>query len=318
VAPFFLATATDYERRGARMLVSFTVLKRLLKISALILVVALAATYWIIGGQLVAPVRHKIPLPPAQLHAQAVTIDSSSGARLGAWLMVPPSPKGAIVVLHGIHADRRAALSRARLFWLAGYAVLTPDLQAHGESTGTIVTLGYRESQDAVSAVQYMRQRFPALRVGAVGVSLGGAALALAGKDLPADAVVMESAYSDIEHATHNRIALRAGRAADVLTPILLLQLRPRLGIGADELRPIAHVNELRCPVLITAGSEDLMTTADETQRLFGAAHAPKELWLVRGAAHIDLLRYDPAGYREHVLGFLDRQLVAPPVVPTS
>jgi uncharacterized protein len=294
------------------------VVGRLFKISALIVAGALVVGYWIVGGQLVAPRRHRIPPPPPKLQAQAVAFESSSGARISAWLMVPEAPKGAVVVLHGIHADRTATLSRAGLFWHAGYAILTPDLQAHGDSSGTVVTLGYRESQDAISAVSYMRGRFPGLRVGAVGVSLGGAAIAIAGRDLGADAVVLESAFSDIEHATYNRIALRAGRAADVLAPLLLLQLRPRLGIGADRLHPIAHISELDCPVLVMGGSDDPYTPADETRRLFAAARSPKELWMVRGAAHIDLLRHDPEGYRTHVLAFLERYLKKPRSSSTS
>jgi fermentation-respiration switch protein FrsA (DUF1100 family) len=102
-----------------------------------------------------------------------------------------------------------------------------------------------------------------------------------------------------------------------VLAPLLLLQLRPRLGIGTDRLHPIAHISELDCPVMVIGGSEDPYTTADETKRLFAAARAPKELWMVRGAAHIDLLRYDPNGYRTRVLVFLDRYLTKP-LPPTS
>jgi dipeptidyl aminopeptidase/acylaminoacyl peptidase len=283
--------------------------KRLSRVVALVSVVALAWVYWVIGGQFVAPRRHKIPAPPPKMHAQAVTLDSASGARLGAWLMVPEEPRAAVVLLHGIHADRTATLARARLFWNAGYVVLSPDLQGHGTSTGDMITLGYRESRDAISAIAYMRERFPSLPVGAVGVSLGGASLALAGNNLHADAVVTESAFSDIEHATYNRLALRAGRAADILTPLLLLQLRPRFGISAKDLHPIAHIGDLGCPVLVISGSDDPYTPADETRRLFAAAHEPKALWIVPNAGHIDLFRKDPEGYRSHVLGFLDRHL---------
>jgi dipeptidyl aminopeptidase/acylaminoacyl peptidase len=286
-------------------------LKRIAPIAGLIVVATLAAAYWIVGGPLVAPRRQRIPPPPPKLRTQPLTLPSLSGARLSAWLMVPESPRGAVAVLHGIHADRTAALARARLFWHAGYAVLAPDLQAHGESTGDVVTLGYKEAQDAVSSVSYMRNRFPGLPVGAVGLSLGGAALALAGKDLQADAIVMEAAYPDIEHATRNRIALRMGRVAELLTPLLLLQLRPRLGVGTEDLQPVAHIAELGCPVMVISGRDDPYTPADETRRLFAAARDPKELWLVPDAGHTDLFRRDPEGYRARVLGFLDRHLGA-------
>jgi fermentation-respiration switch protein FrsA (DUF1100 family) len=169
-----------------------------------------------------------------------------------------------------------------------------------------------RESGDrrAISAVDDMHRRFPTLRVGALGVSLGGAAIALAGQRLRADAVVLESAYSTIETATQNRIAMRLGRTpARWLTPVLLLQLRPRIGIEPSALRPVGRIGTLRCPVLILSGDADRYTTADEAKALFSAAPSPKELWLVPNAVHEDLYRYDRAGYRRHVLSFLDHRL---------
>jgi fermentation-respiration switch protein FrsA (DUF1100 family) len=128
-------------------------------------------------------------------------------------------------------------------------------------------------------------------------------------RDHHAEAVVLEAAYATIEEATHNRVAFRVGSAAHLLTPLLLLQLRPRIGASRDSLQPIASIGKLPCPVLIISGTEDPYTPVDETERLFAAAKEPKELWLLRGARHQDLYRYDRIGYREHVLGFLDRHL---------
>jgi uncharacterized protein len=286
-----------------------TLVRRALVGGSTLLVSTALVIYWHVGNELCAPVRHSLPPAPTGLNARSVTFESDSGARLAAWLMAPAQPRGGIVLLHGIHADRRATLSRAALLWHDGFAVLAVDLQAHGASSGDVITFGYRESQDAITAVRFLRGQFPEMHVGAIGVSLGGASLALAGARLGADAVVLESAYSTIEDATRNRIAVRVGAAADVLTPILLLQLRPRIGVSADELRPVAHIGELRCPVLIASGIADPYTRYVETRHLYDAAPSPKELWLVRGAVHEDLYRYDPRGYRAHVLGFLNRYL---------
>jgi len=62
----------------------------------------------------------------------------------------------------------------------------------------------------------------------------------------------------------------------------------------------------------VVAGSRDEHTTLAESQEPFEAAVAPKSLWVVEGAKHQDFLRYDPAGYEEHVVGFLNRLLVTP------
>jgi fermentation-respiration switch protein FrsA (DUF1100 family) len=200
-------------------------------------------------------------------------------------------------------------LSRAELLWRAGYVVLMPDLQAHGESTGERITFGYLEARDAEASLRYLRERFPRLRVGGVGVSLGGAALVLAGEAARSDADVLEAVFPTIAEATDNRLAMRVGSLSRVLTPLLLLQLKPTLGVSVDELRPVEAIRHLHCPVLILSGTADRHTTEAQTRALFAAANEPKELWLVPGASHDDLFSFDEAGYAAHVLGFLDRHL---------
>jgi fermentation-respiration switch protein FrsA (DUF1100 family) len=262
-----------------------------------------------VGSILVAPSRRKVLPPPTHLHGESVTLTSLSGERLAGWVFIPTSPRAAVVVLHGVRANRSDMLGRAELLWNDGFVMLALDLQAHGESTGAQITYGYRESQDVEAAVRYLRLRFPALPVGGIGVSLGGAALALAGSRVNVDAAVLEAVYPSIEEAVDNRIRSRVGPLADVLSPLLLVQLEPRLGVRIDDLRPVAAVQSMRCPILIISGTKDVHTTVAQTQALFAAANEPKELWLVPGAAHVDLLRYDPRGYEEHVLGFLERHL---------
>jgi len=264
------------------------------------------------GGRLAAAVHRRVGPPPADLDCETVRFASASGATLAAWLCRPAGrPRAAVVLLHCIRCDRSMMLPRARLLLDGGYAVLAPDLQAHGESTGDMITFGYREADDAIASFDLLKRRYPELRVGGVGVSLGGAALVLSAGRLKTEAVVLESVYPTIEAAIENRVALRAGPLAPALTPFLLLQLRPRLGIDASALRPVDHIRHLGCPVLIASGSLDRHTTPAQTEALFAAALDPKELWLVQGAAHVDLRRYDPAGYRSRVLRFLDRHLVA-------
>jgi len=250
------------------------------------------------------------------MHPEELRIEASR-AQLAAWLFVPPSPRAAVLVVHGIHADRSKMLGRAELLWRDGYAVLLPDLRAHGESSGSAITYGYLEARDAQVALQYLGGRFPELPLGAIGVSLGGAALALAEHDARAQAMVLEAVFPTITEALDNRLARRVGPLSRFLTPLLLLQLRPRLGVSQDDLRPIDSIRALGCPVLIVSGAADRYTTAEQTRALFTAASEPKEIWLVPGAAHVDLLRHDPEGYRLRVLGFLDRYLAPARKSPT-
>jgi fermentation-respiration switch protein FrsA (DUF1100 family) len=142
-----------------------------------------------------------------------------------------------------------------------------------------------------------------------IGVSLGGAATLLATPPLQIDGVVLEAVYPSIDRAVHNRLAMRLGPLASLTAPLLLAQMRPRLGVGATELRPVDHIAQLRCPVLIVAGELDRHTTADDTRLLFAAASQPKDLWLIQGAAHVDYFEYVGDEYQRRVLAFFDRTL---------
>lgn len=180
------------------------------------------------------------------------------------------------------------------------------DLQAHGESSGNVVTFGNREKHDVVAAVQYARAQHPGQPITGLGRSLGGASALLA-SHLNIDALIVESVFPDIRSAVHNRVAMSLGPASIVPTETLLIQLQLRLGIAAENLRPIDRIANIGCPVMIISGAQDCRTTPSETRRLFDSAAQPRELWLVDGVGHEDIHKHSPAEYERKVIAFLDR-----------
>ena len=196
-------------------------------------------------------------------------------------------------------------VERARLLAGNGYAVLLIDLPAHGESSGDRITFGLREAEGVKAALAYLRQELPGERIGVVGVSLGAASFVLSKAEPPPNAVVLESMYPTIAAAVTDRLTRRLGNAGKILAPVLLWQLPLRLGISADDLRPIEAIASVKAPVLVASGTKDEHTTLAESRRLFEAAREPKEFWPVEGAAHVDLYAYSPKAYESRVLPFL-------------
>lgn len=264
---------------------------------------------WTVGTGFVQPYQRAIGSAPADLHASTVLIPSASGSLLHGWFAEAPGGKAAIALFHGIHSSRLAMLTRARLFRQAGYSVLLIDFQGNGESPGQQVTFGYRESKDVEASIAWLHQRLPQARVGAIGVSMGGAALALAKHPLKLDAVVLESAYSTIDRAVENRVVSNMGVLGEAVWPLLTVQLEPRVGIRTSDLRPIDHLADVGCPILIAGGAADRYTVASETEHMYAAAHSPKEFWLVPKADHVDLQHFAPEDYQKHVFAFLNRYL---------
>jgi uncharacterized protein len=262
-----------------------------------------------VGLLLSAPTRAIVGAAPADLPVEDVSIASGSGATLRGWFVPGRPGAGAIVLMHGVHANRLAMLRRARLFHVEGFAVLLFDFQAHGESTGTRITFGDREGQDAAAAIAYLRARLPNERIGAIGSSLGGAAALLAPAPLDVDALVLEAVYPDIGAATANRIRAVLGPVASVVaSPVTALfegLLPPFLSVTAADLRPIDRVATVRAPILLAAGTHDDRTTVAEVRAMFARANEPKRLWLVEGAGHVDFEGFSPADYRDHVLAFM-------------
>jgi alpha-beta hydrolase superfamily lysophospholipase len=265
-----------------------------------------AGLVWTIGSSLIAVEPHPVPLPG--LGAEDVQLRAAPD-QLVAGSFLPGRGNGAVLLLHGIHGDRRDMAARARFLQAQGYAVLLIDLPGQGASTAARVTFGLREADGVRAALEELRRRAPGQRIGVIGVSLGAAALVLCRDCPPVDAVVLESMYPTIEEAVANRLRMRLGPVGRPLSALLLWQLPLRLSIRPEALHPIARIGELKAPVLIVAGSADLHTTLPETQRLFAAAAQPKDLWIVDGAAHVNLHAYAPAEYERRIGAFLARHL---------
>jgi fermentation-respiration switch protein FrsA (DUF1100 family) len=121
--------------------------------------------------------------------------------------------------------------------------------------------------------------------------------------------VVLESMYPTIEEATSNRLRHYLGPIGPIFAPVLLVQLPLRAGVQVEQLRPIAAIAKLGSPVMTASGSRDHDTPSRETVRIFDAANAPKELWIVEGADHVDLHRYAPAEYESKIGNFLAKYL---------
>jgi len=200
-------------------------------------------------------------------------------------------------------------VDRARFLHAAGYAVLLIDFQAAGESPGEAITFGYCEAADVKASLRYLHLRLPGEHIGIIGTSMGGAATILAEPDVDADAVVLEQVYPTILQATRDRLANYLGPMGPSLAPLLLATMHHRLGIYPDQLRPIEHIGHLTMPKLLIVGDSDRNTTIDESYAMFHAAKAPKQLWVVHGAAHVDLYGYVGTDYKVRVLDFFDQWL---------
>jgi alpha-beta hydrolase superfamily lysophospholipase len=277
------------------------------RLAITVTIASIIAVLFVIGSATVLshPVQCDIGNAPHDLGARNVQFASDSGAIVHGWLCEMPHAHAVVLLLPGVRGNRLAMLDRARFLRRAGFSVLLIDFQGTGETKGEHITFGWLESRDVLAAVNFLNRELPGEHVGIIGQSIGGAATILATPQLRVDGVILEQVYPTIERATANRLRKYFGPFGTLGKPLLLMQMKSRLGVSPDQLRPIDHIAALRCPVLVMGGAVDEHTPPEETRAMYDRALAPKRLWLVPGAAHVDLYHLAGAQYEKNVLAFL-------------
>ncbi len=268
------------------------------------------------GRVMTRPARTAQLASPSALAMRPVSFASRSGSIIRAWLLGGSPGAGAILLLHGVRDNRSSMVARARFLHRAGYTVLLPDFQAHGESEGARITFGVLESLDAESALAFLRASSGGERVGMIGVSMGGAAALLGAGQFPADAYILESVYPTIRQALEGRLGVWLGPLGilkRMIAPHVMQGVTAEIGIREDALRPIDFIGSVGAPVLVIAGSRDAYTPLVEARALFERAREPKEFWAVDGARHEDLHAFAAEAYEQRVGEFLARHLRATP-----
>ncbi|HTE46670.1 MAG TPA: alpha/beta fold hydrolase [Gemmatimonadaceae bacterium] len=277
--------------------------------------VVVTAVVVLATGCAIAGASHSsIAPPPQQLGAESVVFPSGSGSLIHAWLSRGRVGAGAVLLLHGVGANRAAMLGRAQFLHNDGFTVLAPDFQAHGESPGEHVTFGARESLDAAAAMAYLREIMPAERVGVIGVSMGGAATLLGPGPISANAFVLESVYPTIRQAVSDRLATWFGPFSGIgrwfTSPVIGI-VGSEIGVSENDLQPISRIGSIGAPLLLISGTDDRYTPLAEAESLYAHAPARKSFWAVVGAGHEDLHDYVRSEYERRVGGFLARCLRA-------
>lgn len=278
-----------------------------IQISAVLL--AITAMVFLMGSLLTAPAPSAVATLSADFPVESIQIPAADGSMVHGWLSRGYLGDGVVLLVHSMRSNRLEMLGRARFLRNQGYSVLFIDLYAHGETPGENISFGLHESDSVVASVNYLRRTFPRERIGAIGASLGAAAIVLAKQNLNLDAVILESLHPTIEEAVENRLRLHFGEYGTVLMPVILAYLSLQLNTAMDQLSPIYKIDHLRSPVLFIAGTRDAHTTQPETERLYAAARTPKELWVVPGAGHFNMHSYAGREYEYRVSAFLAQYL---------
>ncbi len=222
---------------------------------------------------------------------RTVALTASDGTVLSAWFFPAQAPERArarstVLFLHG-NAQNLASQYRS-IAWMPAQNlnVLALDYRGYGNSQGLPTLGGVQLDIDAAMAWLLARDDVDPAHIIVFGQSLGGALAIYYAAHGPhrqaIRALVVDSAFSDYRTIAREKLAS--------LWLTWPLQWLPWLTIDDDyaPINAIAAVSPI--PLLLIQGDQDAVVPVHHAQELFNAAAAPKALWIVPGAGHIQSL----------------------------
>ncbi len=255
--------------------------------------------YRMAAEMILRPLPRAVSLTPSLEHRDLSF--AGDGVGLRGWVFDADAPRcGTVVFLHGRNQNREAGLPVAQRLVPLGYEVVAYDSRAHGESGGTFSTFGYYERRDVSRALDAIG----ADRVILVGVSLGAAVALQAAADDPRVAgVIAVSGFSSMEQVIRDRFP---PFVPEVDVQEAFREVEREAGMRVREVDVVAAARRIEAPVLLLHGADDRFVNPAHSVRVFQALRGPREIVIVRGAGHGDVLRREEAWAA--IRGWLDRQ----------
>ena len=221
----------------------------------------------------------------------------------------PPPAAGwpAVVLLHGLGQTRNTSdfvnwspnSMAAQFLAPNGYAVLTYDARAHGESGGLFTLDGPRELADFRELLTWLTTRHPvdARHVGAYGASYGGGIVWKAAVEgFPLAAIVPVATWTDLNEALAPQGLVRAGiilgfardipperygpEESALLVDALAQRNMPALRAYAASRSTRPQLGNIRIPTFMLQGRRDFAFDANQALSAYRSVRGPKRLYL--------------------------------------
>jgi alpha-beta hydrolase superfamily lysophospholipase len=235
---------------------------------------------------------------------QPVTVTASDGVTLACSIVEPDgaAPSGgwpAVILFHGLggsHADMEPIATQALA--PAGYASLECDARGTGSSGGVWGLDGPREDQDARDLFTWLaaRPEISDTQIGALGISLGGAAVWNAtAAGVPFKAIVPMITWTNLQTALAPNNLAKSGLLQLLALAVPMNRWDPALVAAEPALLQSnvaataalsssrssgAQLSSISTPTLIVQGRHDFLFDIDQALAAYRQLAGPKQLYI--------------------------------------
>ena len=242
-------------------------------------------------------------------------IRSERGERLHALYVRAAQPTArTAVIVHGYTDNAVRMLPIGYLYNRhLSYNILLPDLHAHGESEGEAVQMGWLDRLDVLQWMDTAHHLFgDSTRMVVHGISMGAATtMMVSGERLPAyvKCFVEDCGYTSVWDEFSGELKNQFGLPTFPLLDVTSWLCGLKYGWTFREASALEQVRKCTLPMLFIHGDKDDFVPTWMVHPLYEAKPAPKELWLVPGAAHAVSYKGNKVEYTRRVRDFTDKYI---------
>lgn len=232
---------------------------------------------------------------------------------LVAYFIPAPASKRVVIISHGYKGNGSTMANYAYMFHQLGFNVLLPDNRSHGYSAGEYINFGWLDRLDYLDWLQLIiKEVGPDTEIVLFGASMGGATVEMmSGEKLPTQvkALIADSGYSSVEAELAYLLKKQFHLPKYPFVPLVSLINKHRLGYYLNAMQSTTQLQQNHLPIFFIHGDRDSFVPSEMAFSNYAATQGPRELWLVKGATHVESFWLDPQRYQRHIVGFLQQYL---------
>ena len=195
------------------------------------------------------------------------------------------------IVVHGWRDTAIKFMTIARIYELAGYHVLMPDLHAHGLSEGEAVQMGWKDRKDVLHWMTVASKLFGTNDFVIHGVSMGAATtMCVSGEKMPECVktvrFVEDCGYTSVWDEFSYELKEEFGLSDFPILYASSLLCKIKYGWSFGEASSIKQVRKCPYPMLFIHGDDDTFVPSEMVHPLYEAKQGEKELWITKGTKH--------------------------------
>ena len=215
------------------------------------------------------------------IESEQIALVTDDGLRLAAWRTYTGigTPKGTVIIVSGLQMPSVTAFfGYANMLAENGWDSLLIEKRARSLSEGEGIGFGITEWLDVKAGVDFLvlDNRAGDLPIVAMGTSAGGAAVIIAGGEIPRiDGIIAISAYSNfVDLYIDNMVMMNIPRFLGVMTvPFMHLRLGLHFGFSNLGYTPVNGIVKLgQRPVLLMHSTEDWQVPFSHFEGLYRVA----------------------------------------------